>query len=65
MKKLILLATFILMAGTIFGQTLQKGNVLGLHVITVNLDPDVTYNQWKNAALTVYIPALIRNFKMT
>ena len=63
MKKLILLAALILVVGTTFGQTLQKGNVLGLHVITINLDPDVTYNQWKNVGLTKFIPAFNKQFQ--
>ena len=63
MKKLIIAAAFILLAGVAFGQTLQKGSVLALHVITVNLDPDVTYNQWENFALTKYIPAYNEEFQ--
>jgi hypothetical protein len=52
MKKLILIAAVILMAGCTYGQTLQKGNFIGFHVNTINLDPNVTLNQfldvWKN-----------------
>ena len=52
MKKLILIAAVILMAGCTYGQTLQKGNFIGFHVHTINLDPNVTLNQfldvWKN-----------------
>lgn len=51
------------MAGATFGQILQKGNVLALHVITVKLDPDVTYNQWKNVVLNIGIPAFNREFQ--
>lgn len=36
---------------------------LHLHVITVNLDPDVTYNQWKNFGLTKWIPAFNKQFQ--
>ena len=63
MKKLILLAAFIIVAGATFGQTLQKGNILALHVITLNLDPDVTYNQYKNFGLTKYMPAFNKQFQ--
>ena len=63
MKKIIIAAAFILLAGVAFSQTLQKGNILGLHVITVNLDPDVTYNQWENFGLTKYIPAVNKEFQ--
>ncbi len=48
MKKLILLAALVLVACTIFGQTLQKGNLVGVHVLDVIIQPDVTYNQWKD-----------------
>jgi hypothetical protein len=63
MKKLIIAAAFILLAGVAFGQSLQKGSVLGLHVISVNLDPDVTFNQWENFGLTKFIPAINKEFQ--
>ena len=56
-------AAFILIAGVAFGQTLQKGSILALHVISVNLDPDVTFNQWENFGLTKFIPALNEEFQ--
>lgn len=57
MKKLIFLAAFlVIMAGAIFGQTLQKGNVIGMHVGTMILDPNVTYNQFKDFWINKYIP---------
>lgn len=58
MKNLILFAAVILIAGCTNGQTLQKGNFIGFHVNTINLDPNVTLNQfldvWKNKALPEY-----------
>ena len=63
MKKLIIAAAFILLAGVAYGQTLEKGNILALHVVKVNLDPDVTYNQWKNVAVTKFIPAFNKLFQ--
>jgi hypothetical protein len=63
MKKIIIAAAFILLAGVAFGQALQKGSIVGLHVITVNLDPDVTYNQWENFGLTIFLPALNKEFQ--
>jgi hypothetical protein len=56
MKKLILLAAFLMVAGAIFGQTLQKGNLIGVHVMDLKLQPDVTYNQWKDFYLNTVIP---------
>jgi hypothetical protein len=63
MKKLIIAAAFILIAGVAFGQTLQKGSILGVHLIEVTLDPDVTYNQWKNFVLNTYLPAYNEGFQ--
>jgi len=63
MKKSIIAVAFILLAGAAFSQTLQKGSILAPHVITVDLDPDVTYNQWKDYALTKYIPAYNKHFQ--
>ena len=58
MKKLILLAAFVIVAGTTFGQTLQKGNLIGVHVIDVTIQPDVTYNQWKDFYVNKLIPKM-------
>lgn len=58
MKKLLLIAAVILIAGNTSCQTLQKGNFIGFQVNTINLDPNVTLNQfldvWKNKALPEY-----------
>lgn len=32
-------------------QTLQKGNLVGVHLVDLKLYPDVTYNQWKETML--------------
>ena len=56
MKKLIIAAAFILFAGTAFGQTLKKGAIIEIHHFTLNLDPDVTMNQWLDFALNKYLP---------
>ena len=56
MKNLILTAALILAFGTTFGQMLKKGNLIGVHHITVNLDPDVTMNQFKDFYVNKLIP---------
>ena len=56
MKNLILTAALILAFGTTFGQILKKGNLLGVHHITVILDPDVTMNQYKDFYTNKVIP---------
>ena len=64
MKKLILTAALILLVvGTTFGQTLQKGSLVGFHVGTIILDPDVTYNQYKDFYLNKYIPEFEKQFQ--
>ena len=46
MKKLIIAAAFILLAGVAYGQSFQKGGVIGIHVWTLKLKPDVTMDQF-------------------
>ena len=62
MKKLILLAAFIIVAGATFGQTLQKGNSICPYVMTINLDPDVTMNQFIDFLVNKAIPEWDKHF---
>ena len=62
MKKLILLITFALMVSIAFGQTLKKGSLVSVHVYTINLDPDVTMNQFKAFYTNKLIPVIEKNF---
>lgn len=62
MKKLLAVTAFILFSGITFSQTLEKGNLIGLHIFSLNLDPDITYNQYKNFFIQKYIPELDKNF---
>ena len=64
MKKLIFITALIVMAGITHGQTLQKGNFIGFHVYTINLDPDVTMNQYLDVWKNKFIPALEKNFEV-
>ena len=45
MRKLLVITALLLFAGIAFGQTLQKGNLIGVHVITFELKPGVTLDQ--------------------
>jgi hypothetical protein len=63
MKKLSLTICLILIAGLISGQSFKKGTVVGFHVISVDLSPNVTIDQWKTFALESYIPAINKEFK--
>ncbi len=56
MKKLVLLTAIILVSVVSFGQTIQKGSLIGTHVVILKLKPDATYNQWKDLLLNEYIP---------
>ena len=62
MKKLIIAAAIILLAGTAFSQTLQKGAHLGVQALTITLDPDVTMNQYLDFTLNTFIPEVEKHF---
>ena len=61
MKKLVIIGILVLLCGITFGQTLQKGNLIGMHIMTVNLDPDVTMNQFLKAFSSKVIPEVEKN----
>lgn len=63
MKKIFLSIGFILFALMLSGQTLQKGQVIGFHILTPELNPDVTFNQWKTFAMDKYMPAFNKEFE--
>ena len=63
MKKLIFISTLILMAGTIYGQTLQKGNYLRINVLTVDLNQNVTMGKFLDIFENKVIPAHEKNFQ--
>ena len=44
------------MANFSFGQGLQKGNLFGVHVITVNLKPNATLDEFKTFFVNKVIP---------
>jgi hypothetical protein len=46
MRKLLIITALLLFAGIAFGQTLQKGNLIGLHVLSIDLKPGVTLDQY-------------------
>ena len=63
MKKLIIAAALFLFIGIAYGQTLEKGGSFGLHVLTINLDPDVTMNQYLDFLIDKYIPEAEKHFE--
>ena len=46
MRKLLIITALLLFAGIAFGQTLQKGNLIGLHVLSIELKPGATMDQY-------------------
>jgi hypothetical protein len=63
MKKLILIAVLIFVAVTTYGQTLQKGNFVGYHVLAIDLKQNVTMDQYLDMYKNKLIPALDKNFQ--
>jgi hypothetical protein len=62
MKKLILFTIVILMAGLTFGQNLQKGTLIGTHVMTVTLQPGVTMEKYMEFFNAKLIPEIEKNY---
>ena len=62
MKKLVLLSAIMLFTMLSFGQALQKGNLVGTHVMTVSLQSSVSMDQFIKFYKTKYIPAFEKNY---
>jgi len=62
MKKLIIAAAFILFTGVAFGQTVQKGSIVGVHTSTVTLNSGVTLDQYLDYFTNRFIPEFEKNF---
>jgi len=62
MKKLIIAAAFILLAGVTYGQTLQKGNTVVTQVFKVDLKPDVSIDQWMEFYISKVIPEIDKHY---
>jgi hypothetical protein len=62
MKKLILTTIIILIADVVSGQTLQKGNLVGVHVITIELNPGVTMGEFQKFHIKSIIPEYEKNY---
>ncbi len=62
MKKLILTAIVILLAEIVLGQTLQKGNLVGVHVIYIELNPGVTMAEFQKFHTNKLIPEYEKNY---
>ncbi|MGD9329257.1 MAG: hypothetical protein PVH48_09850 [Cyclobacteriaceae bacterium] len=62
MKKLIFIFAFILIAGSLFGQTLQEGNLVGVHVITIELKKGITMSKFQKFHVNRLIPEYEKNY---
>ena len=58
MKKLMIITALVLFAGVAFGQSFQKGGVVGIHEWSLKLNPDVTMNQFLELWDSEAIPAM-------
>lgn len=63
MKKIFVLIALFLFSGSIFSQTLEKGNLIGLHESKIKLNPDVSYNQYKDFLLNKLFPKIEEAYK--
>ena len=63
MKKLILIATIILVANFSYSQSLKKGNLVGLHVMTINLASGATMDQFQAFYIDKVIPEYEKHFQ--
>ena len=57
MKKLILITALVFVIGISYGQSLEKGNLVGVHTLTITLNPGVTMEQVISYLINSYIPA--------
>ena len=62
MKKLLVITAFLLFAGIAFGQTVQKGSIVGVHTSTVTLNSGVTLDQYLDYFTNRFIPEFEKHF---
>jgi len=63
MKKLLVITGLLLIAGIAFGQTLKKGNLIGVHTMNVELKAGATMDQFVAFCVTKYIPESEKIYK--
>ncbi|HEY6978070.1 MAG TPA: hypothetical protein VH396_17340 [Chitinophagaceae bacterium] len=63
MKKLLLITALIVTINFSFAQSLQKGNLVGLHVITTKLNAGATMDQFKEFFISKVLPVYEKEFK--
>lgn len=63
MKKLLVISAILLFSGIVFGQTLHKGSLLGMHHATITLNEGFTMKDYLDFNLNKLIPAVEKSFK--
>lgn len=63
MKKIILLFTLSLVSNFCLSQNLHKETLFGVHIITVELKPGATMEQFKNFFVTYVVPEYEKHWK--
>lgn len=63
MKKAVIILGLIFLAGSLFSQTLKKGNLVGFHVGVIELAPGVTMDQYRNFCMNKLLPAYNKEFE--
>jgi len=63
MKKLVLSIVLAFLIGFSFGQTLNKGNLLGIHTLQFELQEGVTMEQLEDFLVNKYAPAFNEAFE--
>jgi hypothetical protein len=62
-KTLLLISLLLSFSMTqLSSQTLQKGNIIGIHVRTITLQPNVTMDKYLDFYMNKYIPEYEKNF---
>ena len=62
MKKITITLAFLLLTSPIFAQALQTGNLVGVHVITIELKKGVTMSKFQKFHVNKLIPEYEKNF---
>jgi hypothetical protein len=63
MKKYFLFFAFILFAVITSGQSFEKGNYVGFHVLTITLNEGITMDQYLDVYKNKVMPAYEKNFQ--
>ena len=65
MRKLMIITALLLFAGIAFGQTLNEGNLIGVHVLKLEMNQGVTLDQCIKFMKEKYIPESEKAFEGT